>query len=93
MKVYIVYNQALHHDSSYNCILDVYNDVKDAFTRIGCEYKDFCDGINRGDFGDDFDEIEIDESTFPINPDEWNEYIVSTKGYYEAWRVEEYEVI
>lgn len=93
MKVYIVYNEALHHDSSYHGIVDVFANLEDAQACVGCESHDFCLGIDRGDFGNDFDEIEIDEDAFPIDTRQWDEWIVSTKGYYEAWRIEEREVL
>lgn len=92
-KVYVVYNESLYHDSSYHRILDVYRDINDALVRVGCEYSNFCDAIKAGVFGNDFDEIETDEDLFPINPSCWDEYVVSTLGFYEAWRVEEYGVI
>lgn len=92
MEVHIVYNEGLHHDSSYNAIIGVFHNIEDAKIVMGCEIKDFEEGISRGDFGDDFDKIEIDEDMFPINPKQWDECIVSTKGYYEAWRVETWQV-
>ena len=92
MKIYIVINHALHHDSSYWEIIDVFTTLEDAQNCIGCEQYDFNKGIERGDFGNDFDEIEIEHPEYIINPKLWDEYIVSKQGYYECWRIEEFTI-
>ena len=86
MKVYVVVNQALHHDSSYYKVIDVCRSWEEAVVSVGCEEYDFWRGIERGDFGDDFKDIDIDEDLNCFAG------IVSKSGYYETWNIEEFEI-
>lgn len=89
MRIYAVINQALHHDSSYFDVTGVFATRSEAETFIESENLDFRRGIDRRDFGDDFDEIETDPEMLVRG---FDTVYQSTKGYYEAWRIDEFDI-
>lgn len=92
-KVYAVVNNSLHSDSSYFSIVGIFSSALKAKNCIACEEHDFMLAVDRGDFKDEFEKI-IDpySITSPVNPNAWDTCIVSSKGWYECWRFEEYEI-
>lgn len=85
-KVYVVYNEALHHDSSYHSIQGVFGDRLSASDYIGCAAYDFQRGIDRGEFP------EFDDYVERLDDPLWDVIVETKDGMYEAWRIEEHEL-
>lgn len=83
MKVFVVYNEALHPQSSYHHIDGVFSTRKDAINAIECSVYDFYQGIDRGDFPS-FVNCTCDHEN-PL----WDMIVETEEGYYEAWRIHE----
>lgn len=89
-KVYVVINNALHHESSYWHIVGIFSDETHAHVCIATDKEDVLRCIDNGDFPG-FDKTAEDPDMF-INTNMWDDYIVSESGLYECWRVEEHEL-
>ena len=85
-KVFVVYNEALHRQSSFHEIIGVFGTKKAAIDAIGCMEHDFFLGIDRGDFP------EFREYTYKQDDPRWESIIESPEGMYEAWRIYEKEI-
>ena len=91
MKAYVVINSARHHDSSYWRVLGVFFSKENADACIKTDIENVNTFIDRGWYSNDFEEL-------AKNPEDhlavmcWDDFIVSEKGYYECWRVEEHEI-
>lgn len=85
-KVYIVYSEALHHDSTYRDMVEVFRSKDDAEACIETSARDFEKAVDNGDFEE--------EGTFERRYDfgEADLAIVSDQDYYESWIIYEREV-
>lgn len=94
MKTFVIYNESLHHDSSYHEIVSVHATRAQAEAVLDeCEKKTL-KAIASGDFGDDFDTILSENLRLKsgVTGNGWDRVIESKKGFYEAWRIEEHEM-
>lgn len=84
MKVFIVINETLRHDSSYHYV-EIFSTLEKATAFLGTELFDFLAAIDRGDFGNDFVEgnLNISGGQYEVK------VIDKTSGFYESWTIEE----
>lgn len=79
MKVFIVQNDALHHDSSYHDIVGAFESYEMAKACVESEMTDFIHGIDRGEFPE-FQNYEINGTS------------IEAGDYYECWSITHYNV-
>ena len=85
-KVYVVYNEALHQNSSFHEVVDVFATQQEAIDAIGCMSYDFQREIDRGEHP------EFDDYKERLDDPRWESIVETNDGYYEAWRIYEKEV-
>ena len=85
-KVFVVYNEALHTNSSFHEVTGVYETKQGAIDAVGCASYDFQRGIDRGEFPD------FDKYVEHLDDPRWESIIETPEGLYEAWRIYEMEV-
>lgn len=84
MKVFIVICETLHHDSSYHYV-EIFSTLEKATAFLGTELFDFLAAVDRGDFGKDFVEGNLN-----ISGGKYEARIADkTSGFYESWTIEE----
>lgn len=75
-------------------VIDVVrNDDSEAYQLISEDYNSVWKEIQRGRYGNDFDEFETNKLIFPFDNSNVELYICSKAGYYIYWKIKKFKVV